>query len=44
MGVIVHHKRQLATSPQPTEHHNVLRCTMQRLPDLLLAKRLPGAR
>jgi hypothetical protein len=42
MGVIVHRKHQLDTSPQPTEHHDILRATPQRLPDLLLAKRLPG--
>lgn len=41
-GVIVHRKRQLENPLQPTEHHNILRCTLQRLPDLLLAKRLPG--
>ncbi len=44
VGVIVHRRAQLETSPQPTEHHNILRCTLQRLPDLLLAKRLPGER
>ena len=44
MGVIVHRKHQLDTSPQPTEHHDILRATPQRLPDLLLAKRLPGER
>lgn len=43
-GVIVHRKRQLDPPIQPTEHHNILRCTVQRLPDLLLAKRLPGER
>lgn len=42
MGVIVHRKRQLETPLQPTEHRDILRCTVQRLPDLLLAKRLPG--
>jgi hypothetical protein len=42
MGVIVHRKRQLETPLQPTEHHDILRATPQRLPDLLLAKRLPG--
>lgn len=42
IGVIVHRKHQLDTSPQPTEHHNILRATPQRLPDLLLAKHLPG--
>jgi len=41
-GVIVHRKRHLENPIQPTEHHNILRCTLQRLPDLLLAKRLPG--
>ncbi len=44
MGVIVHRERQIDTSPQPTEHHDVLRATPQRLPDLLLAKHLPGER
>lgn len=44
MGVIVHRKRQLDISPQPTEHHDILRATPPRLPDLLLAKRLPGER
>jgi hypothetical protein len=44
IGVIVHPKRQLETPLQPTEHHDILRCTLQRLPDLLLAKRLPGER
>jgi hypothetical protein len=43
-GVIVHRKRQLEHPIQPTEHHNILRATVQRLPDLLLAKRLPGER
>ncbi len=43
IGVIVHRKRQLDPPLQATEHHNILRCTLQRLPDLLLAKRLPGA-
>jgi hypothetical protein len=42
--VIVHRRAQLQTSPQPTEHHNILRCTLQGLPDLLLARRLPGER
>jgi hypothetical protein len=44
MGVIVHRKRQLDAPLQPTEHHDILRTTPQRLPDLLLAKRLPGGR
>jgi hypothetical protein len=43
IGVIVHRKRQLDPPIQATEHHNILRCTLQRLPDLLLAKRLPGS-
>jgi hypothetical protein len=43
-GMIVHRKHQLENPLQPTEHHNILRCTLQRLPDLLLAKRLPGER
>ncbi len=42
IGLIVHRRRQLDTTPQPTEHHNILRCTLQGLADLLLAKRLPG--
>jgi hypothetical protein len=42
IGVIVHTKRQLDPPLQATEHHNIHRCTLQRLPDLLLAKRLPG--
>jgi hypothetical protein len=42
IGVIVHHKRQLETPLQPTEHRDIVRTTLQRLPDLLLAKRLPG--
>ncbi len=44
IGVIVHRRRQLDPPVQPTEHPNILRCTAQRLPDLLLAKRLPGQR
>jgi hypothetical protein len=44
VGVIVHRKRQLDTPHKPTEHHDILRATLQRLPDLLLAKRLPGER
>ena len=43
-GVIVHRKRQLENPIQPTEHPNILRATIQRVPDLLLAKRLPGER
>ena len=42
VGVIIHRKDQLENPLQPTEHHNILRCTLQRLPDLLLAKRIPG--
>ena len=44
IGLIVHRRRQLDTTPQPTEHHDILRCTLQGLADLLLAKRLPGER
>ena len=44
MGVIVHHQRQLDSTSEPTEHHDILRCTLQGLADLLLAKRLPGER
>jgi len=43
IGLIVHRRRQLDTTPQPTEHHDILRCTLQGLADLLLAKRLPGS-
>jgi hypothetical protein len=43
-GMIVHRKRQLENPIQPTEHHKILRCTIQRLPDLLLAKRLSAQR
>jgi hypothetical protein len=43
MGVIVHHGNQLASTPQTTEHHDILRCTLQGLADLLLAN-LPGER
>jgi hypothetical protein len=43
-GVIVHRKRQLDPPIQPTEHQNILRATAQRIPDLLLARRLPGQR
>jgi hypothetical protein len=42
IGLIVHHRNQLAGTPQTTEHHDILRCTLQGLGDLLLAKRLPG--
>jgi hypothetical protein len=44
IGVIIHCKRQLDPPIQPSEHHNILRATAQRLPDLLLARRLPGKR
>jgi hypothetical protein len=44
IGVIVHHRTQLTSTPQTTEHHNVLRCTLQGVGDLLLANRLPGQR
>jgi hypothetical protein len=44
IGVIVHRARQLDTPIQATEHRDILRCTLQRLPDLLLAKHLPGER
>jgi hypothetical protein len=44
IGVIVHHKSQLSSTPQTTEHRDILRCTLQGLADLLLAKRLPGER
>ena len=43
IGLIVHHRNQLASTPQTTEHHDILRCTLQGLADLLLAKRLPGS-
>jgi hypothetical protein len=41
-AAIVHTKCQLEPPLQATEHHNILRCALQRLPALLLAKRLPG--
>jgi hypothetical protein len=44
IGVIVHRLGQLHSTPQQTEHHDILRCTLQGLADLLLAKRLPGER
>lgn len=44
IAVIVHRKHQLDTPLQPTEHHNILRCTLQHLPNLLQAKHLPGER
>ncbi len=42
LGVIVHRRAQLDPSLQPTEHEDILRATVQRLPDLLLARHLPG--
>ncbi len=44
IGVIVHRLGQLRSTPQQTEHPDILRCTLQGLADLLLAKRLPGER
>jgi hypothetical protein len=41
-GAIVHRPTQLSRSPEPTERPDILRCTLQGLPELLLAKRLPG--
>jgi len=41
-GAIVHRARQLERSPEPTERPDILRCTLHGLPELLLAKRLPG--
>jgi hypothetical protein len=41
-GAIVHRNTQLTRSPEPTERPDILRCTLQGLPELLLAKRLPG--
>jgi hypothetical protein len=43
-AAIVHRSSQLALSPEPTEHPEILRCTLQGMPELLLAKRLPGER
>ena len=44
IGLIVHRADQLPTHAEPTEHPNIHRTTLQTLPDLLLAKRLPGQR
>jgi hypothetical protein len=44
IGVIVHHRTQLTSTPQTTEHPDILRATLQGLGDLLLANRLPGQR
>jgi hypothetical protein len=44
IAVIIHRKHQLKASPQPTEQNDILRSTLQHLPDLLLAKRVPGIR
>jgi hypothetical protein len=41
-GAIVHRSRQLERSPEPTERPDILRCTLEGLPQLLLAKQLPG--
>jgi hypothetical protein len=41
-AAIVHRSNQLTSSPQPTEHPDILRATLQGLPDLLLARHLPG--
>ncbi len=41
-GAIVHRPTQLSRSPEPTERPDILRCTLHGLPELLLAKRLPG--
>jgi len=41
-GAIVHRGRQLERSPEPTERPDILRCTLEGLPQLLLAKQLPG--
>ncbi|MGH2833117.1 MAG: hypothetical protein ACRDK2_10115 [Solirubrobacteraceae bacterium] len=44
IGAIVHHRSQLPTPAEPTEDPNILRCTLQGLQDLLLARQLPGER
>jgi hypothetical protein len=41
-AAIVHRPRQLERSPEPTEHPDILRCTLEGVGALLLAKRLPG--
>jgi len=41
-GAIVHRERQLERSPEPTERPDIVRCTLQGLSELMLAKRLPG--
>ncbi len=42
IGVIVHRRAQLDPPIRPTEHPTILRATLQALPGLLLAGRLPG--
>jgi len=42
IGVIVHRRAQLHPPIQPTKHPTILRATLQALPGLLLAGRLPG--
>lgn len=44
IGLIVHRNDQLPTRPEPTEHPNTHRCTLQAVGDLLLANQLPGQR
>jgi hypothetical protein len=41
-GAIVHRERQLERSPEATERPDIVRCTLQGLSELMLAKRLPG--
>jgi hypothetical protein len=40
-GLIVHHRRQLQALRETTEHRHILRCTLQELANLLLARELP---
>jgi len=42
IGVIVHRRAQLDPPIQPTEYQAIMRATLQALPGLLLAGRLPG--
>jgi hypothetical protein len=41
IGLIVHHRRQLHGHLETTDHRQVVRCTLQEVGDLLLARRLP---
>jgi hypothetical protein len=41
IGLIVHHRRQLHARHQATMYPHILRCTLQEVGDLLLARQLP---